>query len=885
MELSAVLRLDSSQYDRQAKKAEKDGKGLAGRMTKMAGTVSVAMGNLLAHGVEATARAVKDTVLKSLNAAGELEQQLGGLEAVFGEVRHNMMDFAKDSWKNLGLSEAKYLSFANKMGSLLQGSGLDQKKAGELTVEVMQRAADVASIMGISVEDAMTAVAGAAKGNFTMMDNLGVAINDTALSAYALEKGLGKTTKQMTTAEKVTLAYEMFLEKTAYAAGNYNRENDTFAGSLNTLNAAWENLLAGVGDGTELVDALVGKNGNGGALGAIFKTAEKVLPKLWDGLTKGVKAAWPKVTKFLGQKLDKLPTALGPMLSSGVNGLLGIVNSLFGTDFQPIDIKLPSFSEITKKVKDWWTTGSIGDKIRGACTWMLGLFQNVDGTPTDATTKIKEWWDGLGVQVANVGTWLISQATGVDADDTQLRKIIMKWWSTSGTAIGKLTTWAISLPTGVMSANEAGKSLHDIINEWWTGHVENLQDLLRWTFGIPDPSDPNGTATKAAVETWWNTRVKPTLEVSAQFMIGLLGYDNIDDLGEDWARRLAVAGLKMAKMFGIDKLFGFDADAKIEEINGNYQRRKETGFQNKETEYWSTRTAAQRLAESTEFQNAVEQAARAYGLTGEPLANTVKGAMKLVEGMNQQDALSYLRSNGILDLIGDENLKRFGFEDYGGSEKYASAVSAFDRMAHLLTGSENSDVVQAMEERFGEDQGSEAFKNYMAMFRQYLETGKLPENVEEVMDDVQLDFQTVFEEMDDAGDGTAATFKALAEAATYAASVLESLSVPTGGEQSNAKGLDYVPYSGYLTELHKGEAILSGNEAREWRESGGRGQDYNTTGALLGAIQGLGNKLAGMQMYVGEKAFGGVVVDYGGRGMNRYIGGMQQRKRRGLGRR
>ena len=39
----------------------------------------------------------------------------------------------------------------------------------------MQRAADVASIMGISVDDAMTAISGAAKGNFTMMDNLGVA--------------------------------------------------------------------------------------------------------------------------------------------------------------------------------------------------------------------------------------------------------------------------------------------------------------------------------------------------------------------------------------------------------------------------------------------------------------------------------------------------------------------------------------------------------------------------------------------------------------------------------------------------------------------------------------------------------------------------------------
>ena len=60
----------------------------------------------------------------------------------------------------------------------------------------MQRAADVASIMGIDVSSAMQAIEGAAKGNFTMMDNLGVAMNDTALKAYALENGLIKTDKE-----------------------------------------------------------------------------------------------------------------------------------------------------------------------------------------------------------------------------------------------------------------------------------------------------------------------------------------------------------------------------------------------------------------------------------------------------------------------------------------------------------------------------------------------------------------------------------------------------------------------------------------------------------------------------------------------------------------
>ena len=90
----------------------------------------------------------------------------------------------------------------------------------------------------IEINGTIEAVAGAAKGNFTMMDNLGVAMNDTTLNAYALEKGLGKTTAEMTSQEKTALAMEMFLDRTSYAAGNYAKENETLAGSLGTAKSA-----------------------------------------------------------------------------------------------------------------------------------------------------------------------------------------------------------------------------------------------------------------------------------------------------------------------------------------------------------------------------------------------------------------------------------------------------------------------------------------------------------------------------------------------------------------------------------------------------------------------------------------------------------------------
>lgn len=158
------------------------------------------------------AAAVKLTV-DAVNSFGELEQNLGGAEAVFDKLGESIADMqitmsstdafgnvknevksiaevSEDAYRTMGISQSDYLASINKMGALFQGSGLEQQEALDLSANAMQRAADVASVMGLDMQAAMESVTGAAKGNFTMMDNLGVAMNATTLEAYALKNGL-----------------------------------------------------------------------------------------------------------------------------------------------------------------------------------------------------------------------------------------------------------------------------------------------------------------------------------------------------------------------------------------------------------------------------------------------------------------------------------------------------------------------------------------------------------------------------------------------------------------------------------------------------------------------------------------------------------------------
>lgn len=276
-----------------------------------AGTFAAKAGKVVATGLAAGGAAMAGLSIKAMNLGGELEQNMGGSEAVFKEYAGKMQETAKNAFSNMGLSTSDFLATANKMGALFQGAGFSIEESSNLSASAMQRAADVASIMGIDTSAAMEAIAGAAKGNFETMDNLGVAMNDTSLNAYALEKGIGKTTQEMSQQEKISLAMQMFMEKTAYAAGNYAKENETLAGSLGTAKSALTNFLDGSGD----VESLVSSFGN--LAKVAVNSLKEILPRLTTGLT-----------EIVNQIMPMLPPLLEQLLPSIIEGATSLINGL-----------------------------------------------------------------------------------------------------------------------------------------------------------------------------------------------------------------------------------------------------------------------------------------------------------------------------------------------------------------------------------------------------------------------------------------------------------------------------------------------------------------------------------------------------------------------------
>lgn len=264
----------------------------------------------------------------------ELEQNLGGSEAVFGEYADTVQRAAEKAYSTMGASESEYLATANKIGALFQGSGLDVERSMELTMQAMARAADAASVMGIDTSAALEAVTGAAKGNYTMMDNLGVKMDATTLKAYALSQGMSKTWEEMSNAEKAEVAMQYFFEQTAQYAGNFEEESrKTISGSIGMLQASVETWVAGLGNSEADIGVLTGN-----VIDSFETMVENVVPivenvvrsapEIYDSVMREVEQRSPELAENLRGFIEPLGSLLGNLGELGENLLPIVVSGL-----------------------------------------------------------------------------------------------------------------------------------------------------------------------------------------------------------------------------------------------------------------------------------------------------------------------------------------------------------------------------------------------------------------------------------------------------------------------------------------------------------------------------------------------------------------------------
>ncbi len=281
------------------------------KLENVGGKVS-SVGNVLTAGVTAPLLAAGGV---ALNMASDYEESLNKVDVAFGKASQQVRAFAQTTVDQFGIAEGTALDMAALYGDMATSMKIPREEAAQMSQELVGLAGDLASFKNIGLEEASTALKSIFTGETESLKNLGVVMTQTNLDAFALAEGFGKTTEEMTEAEKVQLRYQYVLAATKNAQGDYARTATGTANSLRTMQESSKELA--VTFGQELLPEITPLIQQGTKLIKTFSNLDEEQKQLIVR-TAGVAAAAGPAVKVLGTAttgLGKLTKGVGSAVS------------------------------------------------------------------------------------------------------------------------------------------------------------------------------------------------------------------------------------------------------------------------------------------------------------------------------------------------------------------------------------------------------------------------------------------------------------------------------------------------------------------------------------------------------------------------------------------
>lgn len=374
----------------------------AGQKTSIFGDVLKAnlLGNAIVSGVKAVASGIKSLISGAIEGYGEYEQLVGGVETLFGSSADTVIKNAENAYKTAGLSANAYMETVTSFSaSLLQSMGNDTEAAAKKADQALTDMSDNANKMGTDMQSIQNAYQGFAKQNYTMLDNLKLGYGGTKEEmqrliddANALNAAQGNYTNySIESYADIVDAIHTVQTEMGITGTTALEASTTVEGSINSMKAAYQNFVTGLGDQNADIGALTEE-----LIQTAGTVAENVLPVIENvvkNIAETVKKQGPDmITKFVAYATEKLPEVLKlgiQLIVSLVKGLaqnlpellrgtLALVDTIISTFLD----SLPDIIEVGKNiVMGLWEgiksmASWIGDKVSG---FVGGLVDGVKG--------------------------------------------------------------------------------------------------------------------------------------------------------------------------------------------------------------------------------------------------------------------------------------------------------------------------------------------------------------------------------------------------------------------------------------------------------------------------------------------------------------------------
>lgn len=374
----------------------------AGQKTSIFGDVLKAnlLGNAIVSGVKAVASGIKSLISGAIEGYGEYEQLVGGVETLFGSSADTVIKNAENAYKTAGLSANAYMETVTSFSaSLLQSMGNDTEAAAKKADLALTDMSDNANKMGTDMQSIQNAYQGFAKQNYTMLDNLKLGYGGTKEEmqrliddANALNAAQGNYTNySIESYADIVDAIHTVQTEMGITGTTALEASTTVEGSINSMKAAYQNFVTGLGDQNAdigaLTEELIQSAGN------VAKNVLPVIESVVKNIAETVREQGPDmITRFVAYATEKLPEVLKlgiQLIVSLVKGLAQNLPELLRGTLALVDAiisafldSLPDIIEVGKNiVRGLWEgikamASWIGDKVSG---FVGGLVDGVKG--------------------------------------------------------------------------------------------------------------------------------------------------------------------------------------------------------------------------------------------------------------------------------------------------------------------------------------------------------------------------------------------------------------------------------------------------------------------------------------------------------------------------
>ena len=414
--LYAKLSLNTDDYEKGVEKAKG---GASSLMDVFSGTL---LGNVVSDGLRTVANGITEIGKNAANMAvsigkasldsyADYEQLVGGVETLYKDSAGIIENYAKDAYKNVGLSANDYMetstSFAAALVSSLSG---DTEKAAEMANTAISDMSDNANKMGTNISSIQDAYNGFAKQNYTMLDNLKLGYGGTQAEMKRLIKeaaAMTDTQKELgVTVDSNSMSYANIVQAIHVVQANMGimgttskEAATTIQGSTASMKSAWENLLTGIADPEQdfqalvdnLVDSVITAGNN------IIPRIKEIVPTLIDGLSELVTQLAPYVSGVIME--------LEPTIEKGLQALFGGLSSV-ASELQPIVADVFSFfgdaiiSGLTSAIEnsDFSFLLDIFDNVKTAAEEVVPVIEEIAPALVTVGAAVKGWQIGTKIQ-------------------------------------------------------------------------------------------------------------------------------------------------------------------------------------------------------------------------------------------------------------------------------------------------------------------------------------------------------------------------------------------------------------------------------------------------------------------------------------------------------